>query len=215
MKKDLIILFSVLSFLITSCVTDPNTGNQKLSKTASYGLGAAATCGIIGAATKNSKRARNAALGCAAIGSGVGAYMDYQEKILRDKLKDTPIDVSREGDNIKLIMPDNITFEINSYQLSPYVKDILNEVGKILAKYDDTKINIIGHTDSTGKYSINMPLSNNRAHVVYSYLISNCGINSLRLNYYGVGASQPKADNKTAAGRAQNRRVEILIVPNV
>lgn len=211
--KNFLIIFSIPLFLI-SCTIDPNTGNKKINKTATYGLGAAATCGIIGAVVKNSKGSRNAALSCGVVGAGIGAYMDYQEKILRDKLKDTQINVKREGDNIKLSMPDNITFKTNSYQLSPYVMNILNEVSQTIIKYDDTKINVIGHTDSTGNDSINVPLSRNRANSVASYLISQ-GVGYSRINSYGVGSSQPKADNSTEKGKTQNRRVEIIITPNI
>ena len=104
--------------LLSACTTNPYTGEQQASKAATYGAGAAAACGLIGALDSR-KKARNAALGCGIVGAGVGAYMDVQEAKLREQLQGTGVQVVREGDNIRLIMPGNITFETDSYQLRP------------------------------------------------------------------------------------------------
>ena len=197
---------------LSGCVTDATTGQNKISKTALYGLGGAATCGIVGALTHGGKGARNSALACGAVGAGVGGYMDYQEKKLREQLQGSGVAVDRQGDQIKLTMPENVTFATGRYDLSVNAQNSLNGAAQTLATYNETTISIIGHTDSTGNDSINIPLSQNRANAVAQYLVSK-GVSSSRINTAGHGASQPIASNSTAEGRAQNRRVEILINP--
>ena len=195
------------------CVTNPTTGQSGISKTALYGLGGAATCGIVGALTHGSKGARNSALACGAVGAGVGGYMDYQEKKLREQLQGTGVDVAREGNQIKLTMPENVTFATGRYDLSPQAQNSLVQAAQTLATYVDTTITIVGHTDSTGNDAINTPLSFNRAKAVADYL-NQRGVAAGRMSVSGQGSRQPVADNSTDAGRAQNRRVEILINPN-
>lgn len=205
---------AVAALALGGCVTDPTTGQQRVSKTALYGLGAAATCGIVGAVTHGSKGARNSALACGAIGAGVGGYMDYQEKLLRDKLANTPVQVERAGDQIKLVMPENITFATGSAALSPAATTSLTSVAEVLAKYTDTTITITGHTDSTGSDAINNPLSENRARSVADFLYQR-GVASSRMRTQGFGSRQPVAANDTVEGRARNRRVEIVINPQI
>ena len=201
-----------LALLLSGCVIDPNTGNQKVANTVKYGAGAAVTCGIVGALTHGAKGARNSALACGAIGAGVGGYMDYQEKLLRDKLAGTQVDVARQGDQITLTMPDNITFATNSAQLNSTVVATLNDVANVLATYNETTITVAGHTDSTGNDAINNPLSERRAAAVSSHLISR-GVAANRIRSVGYGSKSPIADNSTVEGKAKNRRVEILINP--
>ncbi|KZE31809.1 OmpA family protein [Crenobacter luteus] len=196
----------------SACTTNPQTGQQEMSKTAMYGLGAAATCGIVGALTHGGKGARNAALGCGVVGAGVGAYMDHQEKLLREKLAGSQVQVSRDGDQIKLVMPDNITFALNSAELRPDVRKTLDDVGRVLAQYTDTSITVAGHTDSTGTLQLNQALSERRAASVGNYLQGQ-GVAAARIRTVGFGPNQPVASNTTAEGRAKNRRVEINITP--
>lgn len=212
MFKKVSLLAAAAALILSGCTIDPNTGEQKVSNTAKIGLGAAVTCGIVGALTHGGKGARNSALACGAIGAGVGGYMDYQEKLLRDKLANTQVEVNRQGDQIQLIMPDNITFATNSATLSPTVITALNDVANVLATYNETTITVAGHTDSTGNDSINQPLSERRALSVANHLVSR-GVASSRIRTIGYGSKSPIADNSTAAGRAKNRRVEILINP--
>ncbi len=101
---------------LTACTVNPYTGEQEAGKSVKYGAGAAAVCALIGA-VDSKKKARNAALGCGIVGAGVGAYMDVQEAKLRNQLQGTGVQVVREGDSIRLIMPGNITFESDSYNL--------------------------------------------------------------------------------------------------
>ena len=205
-----IIITALLAFLITACTTtDPYTGEDKVRKSVKYGAAGAVVCGLIGA-TRNSKSARNAAAGCGAIGAGIGAYMDHQEKELREELQGTGVQVVRDGDQIQLIMPSNITFNTDEYLIKNEFYATLDSVGKVLFKYKDTQLDVIGHTDSTGNDSYNMTLSQRRANSVASYLENN-GIPANRLATLGMGETQPIADNSTASGRAQNRRVELYV----
>jgi len=205
-----ILFTALLAVTITACTTtDPYTGEEKVRKSVKYGAAGAVVCGLIGA-TRNSQSARNAAAGCAAIGAGVGAYMDHQEKELREELAGTGVRVFRDGDQIQLIMPSNITFNTDEYLIKNEFYATLDSVGKVLYKYKDTQLEVIGHTDSTGRDDYNMTLSQQRANSVASYL-ENRGIPGNRLATLGMGENQPIANNDTATGRAQNRRVELYV----
>ena len=197
--------------MLVACTTNPYTGEQQASKAATYGLGAAAVCGLVGA-MDSAKKARNAALGCGIVGAGVGAYMDVQEKKLREQLQGTGVRVVREGDNIRLVMPGNITFNTDSYQLRADFYPVLNSVGLVLAKYADTTIRITGHTDDRGSRQYNLTLSEKRADSVANYLVTR-DVARGRMYIEGAAFDQPVADNGTAAGRAENRRVELYILP--
>lgn len=205
------------SLLATSCTSvDPYTGEKKTSKT-TVGAGVGALTGaVIGATTSNSKhRGKHALTGAligATVGGGIGVYMDNQDKLLRQELQGTGVSVSKVGNNITLNMPGNITFKTASYDLSPNFFDVLNSVAKVLKKYDKTKIEVVGHTDSTGKRATNMTLSYNRANSVAKYL-KNQGVKASRFTIEGYGPDYPVASNGTKAGREQNRRVEIKLTP--
>ena len=209
MKINKIALLVAVIALQACTTSDPYTGAQKTRKTVKYGAIGAVVCGLIGA-TKNSKHARNAAAGCGAIGAGIGAYMDHQERDLRRELMGTGVQVQRDGDQIHLIMPGNITFNTAEYSIRSSFYETLNSVAKVLYKYKDTNLDIIGHTDSIGSEQDNFKLSTNRAYSVADYFQSQ-NIPAQRLSPVGMGESQPVADNMYEAGRAQNRRVELYI----
>lgn len=213
MLKPLTVLAAASAMVLAGCVTDPVTGQQKASKTAMYGLGGAAACGIVGALTHGGKGARNSALACGAVGAGIGGYMDYQEKKLRESLANTNVEVERQGNQIKLVMPESVTFATNSASLSGNAMDALNKAAETLVQYPDTTLTVAGHTDNTGSDAINEPLSKRRAQAVASYL-NQRGVATSRLSTIGYGSRQPVASNATAEGRAKNRRVEILINPD-
>lgn len=196
---------------LAACTTNPYTGERQASKAATYGAGAAAVCGLIGAA-ESGKRARNAALGCGVAGAGVGAYMDVQEAKLREQLGGTGVSVVREGDNLKLVMPGKITFETDSYNLRSDFYPVLNSVAEVVGKYSDTTLRVTGHTDSTGERTYNQQLSQRRAGSVSAYLAAQ-GISNSRMLTEGAGQDQPVASNSSDSGRAQNRRVELQIMP--
>jgi len=200
----------VISMALSGCQTlDPYTGEKKTSNAAKgAGIGAL-VCGLVGA-VKNSKHARNAALGCGAIGAGIGAYMDSQEAELRRSLADSGVSVQRDGDSIKLIMPGNITFATDQSNIQADFHSVLDSVATVLTGYDQTIVEVEGHTDSTGSLSHNMTLSENRAMRVANYLKSK-GISGQRITSFGKGPMKPIASNQSSEGRAQNRRVEIRI----
>ena len=177
-------------------------------------IGAAAG-GVIGKSTSNHKNKRafiGAAIGALA-GAAVGNYMDKQEEAFRDELAGSGVEVVREGDNLRLVMPSNITFATDQSYISSGFNDTLNAIAQVMNKYEKTYLDIEGFTDSTGKESYNMNLSRERAQSVKNYLV-NQQIMPARISTTGYGEARPIASNDTANGRAQNRRVEIQIVPN-
>ncbi|MDH0341654.1 OmpA family protein [Chromobacterium haemolyticum] len=203
---------TLVALALSACTTNPQTGQTEISKTALYGLGGAAACGLVGALTHGGKGARNSALACGAIGAGIGGYMDYQEKQLREKLKNSQIAVERIGDQLKLSLPDNITFPTNGYQLNARVQKPLGDIAGVLVQFPDTSITVAGHTDSTGAAAYNQTLSEKRAQSVTEYLQGQ-GVNSVRVRTMGYGTTQPVASNASESGKAKNRRVEIMITP--
>jgi outer membrane protein OmpA-like peptidoglycan-associated protein len=144
--------------------------------------------------------------------AAVGNYQDKQEAKLRQQMAGTGVDVVRKGDNITLDMPGNVTFAFDSYQLNPQFNAVLDKVAGTLVEFDQTVIQIAGHTDSVGSHAYNMKLSEQRAQSVKNYLTSR-GVPTQRMHTIGAGPDHPVADNSTEAGRAENRRVEITIVP--
>lgn len=196
---------------LAACTTiNPYTGQPQTSRAVQYGAIGGVVCGLIGAA-ESGQRARNAALGCGAIGAGVGAYMDAQEAELRQQLQGTGVQVQRNGDQLDLIMPGNITFNTNQYDIRPDFYPVLDSVAQVLYKFVDTRLQVTGHTDSTGARDYNYNLSNRRAASVANYLASR-GVDQGRLITQGVGPDRPIASNDTEAGRATNRRVELQII---
>jgi outer membrane protein OmpA-like peptidoglycan-associated protein len=206
--KKILILLSVIT--LAACTTNPYTGERQASNAARYGAIGGVVCGLIGA-TESSQRARNAAAGCGLIGAGIGAYMDVQEAELREQLEGTGVGVQRNGDQLQLIMPGNITFNTDEYALRAGFLPVLDSVGEVLYKYKDTRLLVTGHTDSTGSADYNYGLSNRRAQSVVNHLAAN-GIDQSRLISQGMGPDQPIASNDTVEGRARNRRVELQIV---
>lgn len=199
----------------TACTTDPVTGKRTVSKAAigavagaALGTGAGA---LVGGQRKRTEMIVGAGIGAIA-GGAIGAYMDKQERELREKTAGTDVQVVRQGDEILLNIPSGVTFDTNSYAIQPQFQKTLNDVASTLASYNQTYIDVYGHTDSTGNDAINIPLSQNRAQAVSGYLASR-GVAAARIGTQGFGASQPVASNATVEGRQQNRRVEIKIVP--
>jgi outer membrane protein OmpA-like peptidoglycan-associated protein len=198
--------------LTTGCAIDPYTGEEKVANTG-WGAGIGAASGAaIGALAGGGKGALIGAGAGAAVGAGVGYYMDRQEKQLRMRLEGTGVRVQRQGDNLKLIMPGNITFATDSADINSSFYPILDSVGIIFKEFDDTSIDISGFTDSTGRDSYNQQLSERRANSVASYIVRT-GIQHGRIQARGFGERYPVASNDTAMGRSQNRRVEISIRP--
>ncbi|MBX3570783.1 MAG: OmpA family protein [Mesorhizobium sp.] len=201
----------------SACTTDPYTGEQKISNTAGGALLGAGVGALAGLAVGGSPRAqRNAVLIGAGIGAltggAIGAYMDQQEAELRRSLQGTGVGVVRNGNNLSLIMPSNITFATDQDQINAGFYPTLNAVATVLRKYNRTLVDVNGHTDSTGDDNHNYRLSERRALSVANYLTSQ-GNDPRRFSVLGFGETQPIASNSTESGRAQNRRVEIQLAP--
>ena len=203
------------STLLSGCVTNPETGERKLSK-AAIGALAGTALGAGAGALVGGKRNRTEAIVGAGIGAiaggAIGAYMDRQEAKLREQTAGSGVEIERQGDELLLNMPSGITFATNSYEVQPQFRDTLNKVAATLAEYNQTYVDVYGHTDSTGSDAINEPLSRNRAEAVSNYL-SGHGVAAARIGAQGFGSRQPIASNATVEGRQKNRRVEIKIVP--
>ena len=204
----------VASSLLAGCSIDPYTGEQKVSNTG-WGAGTGAAVGAASGALigGDAKGALIGAAAGAALGSGIGYYMDRQEAQLRARLEGTGVRVQRQGDNLKLIMPGNITFATNSANISSNFYPVLDSVAVVLNEFDKTSINVSGYTDSTGSDMYNQELSEHRANSVASFLVRS-GIRAGRIQSRGFGERYPVASNDDPMGRAQNRRVEISIRPN-
>jgi outer membrane protein OmpA-like peptidoglycan-associated protein len=208
-------LAAVVALSIAACTTiNPYTQETQTSKVAKgAGIGAAAGA-VVGLLTKGDKL-ENALIGAgvgALAGGGVGYYMDVQEKKLRDRMAGTGVTVTRNGDNITLNMPSSITFALNSADLNAQFYSALDGVSMVLKEYDKTVIEVAGHTDSSGSDQYNQALSERRAQAVAGYLGSH-GVKQQRLITVGAGEGHPVASNDNETGRAQNRRVELTIVP--
>ena len=160
---------------------------------------------------------RNAAIGAAVgaiAGAAVGGYMDRQEEELRRQTAGTGIGVERQGDQIALTMPSNVTFNVDSADIQPSFFTPLDDVATTLVDYPSTAVDIVGHASSDGDDAYNQRLSERRADSVRNYLVGR-GMQQVRVQTYGLGETSPIADNSTAQGRAANRRVEILLTPVV
>lgn len=190
-------------------------GSSGISKTAKYGgLGALAGA-VAGAAIDHNNRGKGALIGAAVAGAasaGYGYYADRQEAALRESMANTGVEVQRQGDQIKLIMPGNITFATDSSNISSSFYTPLNNLGNSFKQFNENNIEIVGYTDSTGARQHNMDLSLQRAQAVSNYLTSQ-GVDGSRLSVRGAGPDQPIASNADANGRAQNRRVEVNLKP--
>lgn len=218
MKKTLSAIATIS--LLSACATyDPYTGEKEASK-ASIGAGIGAGIAAVIAYVDNKdedSRTRNqrilaASAGGAAIGGGIGYYMDAQEAKLRKQLRETGVSVERVGNNINLIMPGNITFATAQSDIASSFYPVLDSVALVLEEYNKTLVVVAGHTDSDGSAEYNQSLSQRRADAVAGYLQSR-KINPVRLERVGFGERQPVASNATAAGKQENRRVEITLLP--
>ena len=203
---------------LSACTTlDPYTREERPARAqrqAVIGAAAGAVAGLITGDSSMERKKRalvGAGLGAIA-GAGVGTYMDRQEAKLRAELERTGVSVTRIGDNITLNMPGNVTFETNSANLNANFFEVLNSVGLVVNEYNQTVIEVAGHTDSVGTEADNQVLSDRRASAVASYLGTR-NVRTDRIITVGEGERRPVATNDTDAGRQQNRRVELTLVP--
>ncbi|MHA6684261.1 OmpA family protein [Mesorhizobium sp. A556] len=213
MKKTVIAIMAT-AFLASACTTDPYTGDQKISNTVGgAGIGALAGAALGTLAGGNDRR--NALIGAgigALAGGAIGATMDQNEAELRRQLEGTGVGVTRNGDQIILNMPSDITFASDQDSVKAGFYPTLNSVALVLKKFKQTTVDVFGHTDSTGSDQHNFDLSQRRALSVANYLAGQ-GVDQRRFAVTGFGETRPVASNATTDGRAQNRRVEIQLSP--
>ena len=216
-KANIVGIIMILMGLSACTTINPYTGEKQTSK-AVIGAGAgAATGAVVGLITGDDSRERrkHALIGAgvgALAGGAVGYYMDVQEAKLRQKLSGTGVSVTRDGDNIILNMPGNVTFATDSADINGDFFAVLDSVTLVVDEFDKTLVEVMGHTDSTGSNEYNQRLSEKRANAVSQYFQSR-EIQPLRLATYGYGEDYPVASNDDANGRSLNRRVEIALVP--
>jgi outer membrane protein OmpA-like peptidoglycan-associated protein len=216
MKKSRLLISSLAAVSLvglSGCVTDPNTGERHVSRTAIGGVGGAGLGYLLGGLL-GGKTARIVGAGIGGVAGGaVGYQLDQQIRELDEATAGSGIDVSEtpDGTGILVNLPD-VTFAVDSTVISPSFRAGLDEVASSLQKYPNSLVDVMGHTDSTGSDAHNLDLSRRRAESVANYLTSR-GVSRARLETIGYGEQYPVADNTTEQGRAQNRRVEIRITP--
>lgn len=199
-----------------ACVTDPVTGERRVSKAAigavAGGVGGYFLGDLVGGRRDRTERIVGAGIGAIA-GGAVGAYMDRQEQELRRQTAGTGVDVERIGDELHLNMPAGITFAFDRYDIQPQFRPVLDQVAETLNEYPSTMIDVYGYTDSTGTEAYNQQLSERRARAVADYLVAR-GVNPARIATRGFGETNLLyPEERTEAERAANRRVELRIVP--
>lgn len=207
-------LCAVSLLSLSACVTDPNTGQQKVSRTA-IGAGGGALVGLLIGGLIGGRTGRIIGAGIGGIAGGaVGYTMDKQIKQLREQTAGSGVDVSPtdNGAAILVNLPNGVTFDTDSTLIKPAFRDTLDRVAQSMVQYPDSLIDVYGHTDSTGSDAYNQTLSENRARAVADYLTSR-GVSAQRVRSQGFGETRPVASNNTEEGRSANRRVEIKIVP--
>jgi outer membrane protein OmpA-like peptidoglycan-associated protein len=221
MRAKLILSSASIAILLgaAACTTtDPYSSTPRRNAT-----GTGAIAGAVGGAllgyltnTSNSEEGRKNALIGAGIGAlggaAVGAYMDRQQRELEAELSGSGVGVARQGDNLVLRMPSDVTFPSNQAAIDPRFYATLDDVAGVMNRYDQSVIDIVGHADSDGTDEYNLNLSRQRASSVAQYLV-NRNVLADRLFVDGRGESMPIASNATAEGKALNRRVEIVIRP--
>ncbi len=217
-----LIIAATAMALLSGCASPNPYDNQGqaqsaggVSKTAKYGGIGALAGALAGAAIDHNSRGKGALIGAAVVGAasaGYGYYADKQEAALRASMANTGVEVQRQGDQIKLIMPGNITFATDSSAIASSFYSPLNNLAGSLKQFNQNNIEIVGYTDSTGGRQHNMDLSLQRAQSVATYLTSQ-GVDASHLSVRGAGPDQPIASNADVNGRAQNRRVEVNLKP--
>ncbi|MGY0504431.1 OmpA family protein [Luteimonas sp. e5] len=197
----------------TGQTTDPNDPNRT-RQGALIGAGIGAVAGLL--AGKDATDRRQKAMVGAGIGglagAGIGAYQDRQEAELRRQTAGTGVEVEREGDIIKLNLPDGVTFDFNRTEVKPQFYPALNNIAATIRQYDQTIVEINGHTDNKGTLAVNQRISEERARSVGAYLQGQ-GVQAVRMEMHGYNYQYPVASNDTEQGRALNRRVEIRLIP--
>ena len=211
----IVIAVTAASLGLAACVTDPNTGQQTVSRGGGGALAGAGAGALLGALLGGRNNRAEVLIGTgigALAGGAIGSYMDKQERELRARTAGSGIEVERQGDDINLKLPSGISFDFKSAAVKPEFRPALDQVAQTLASYQSTFVDISGHTDAIGSDAVNQRLSEQRARAVADYL-GYQGVNAARVATRGFGKTYPIASNDTDQGRAENRRVEIKLSP--
>lgn len=216
MKKSRVFVSSLaaVSLLgLSACVTDPNTGERHVSRTAIGGLGGAAAGYLLGGII-GGKTARIVGAGIGGVAGGVVGYqMDEQIKELKESTAGTGVDVSEiPGEDAFLVNLPDVTFATGSAVISPSFQATLNQVADSMTRYPNSLIDVYGHTDTTGPTATNQRLSEERARAVANYLISR-GVAASRIRWQGFGETQLRVQTGDNVNEPLNRRVEIKVMP--
>ncbi|KIN65450.1 OmpA family domain protein [Sulfitobacter noctilucae] len=194
-------------------LAQPGDPNQKTKNGALIGAGTGA---LIGALSKGDGNRADGALAGAvlggALGAGIGYSLDRQEAELRQQMGSN-VAISNTGDRLIVTMPSGLLFATDSSTVTPTLQGDLRALAQNVQVYSNSTLQVVGHTDSDGDAAYNQTLSESRARAVTNVLVSN-GVPQSRLQTFGRGENQPVASNLTPEGKAQNRRVEIVILPN-
>lgn len=216
-KTALVALTVILVAGLSSCEATKNANNAQ--KGAVIGTAGGAILGaIIGNnAGKGGKGEIGAVIGGVVGGTAgvlIGNKMDKQAQKIEEEIPGAKVE--RIDDGILVTFDENsgVHFDTNLYNITSSSEVMLTKLANILKEYPDTKVLVVGHTDSSGSAGYNMSLSEKRAHSVTNYFINNKGLSSSRFTTTWFGEDQPIATNSTVEGRAKNRRVNIAIVPN-
>lgn len=199
---------------VSACVTDPNTGERKVSRTAVGGIGGAAAGALLGGLIGGRTARIAGAVAGGALGGYVGYRMDQQIKELKEQTAGSGIDVTEAdgGQSILVNLPDGVTFATGSSSINPGFQTLLDRVAGSLQQYPNSLVDVYGHTDTVGSAASNQRLSEQRAQSVANYLIGR-GVSSSRLRWMGFGETQLKVSTGDNVNEPMNRRVEIKIIP--
>lgn len=201
---------AIVALTVVACATTGDDSRKNTKKGAVIGAATGAVAGaVIGHQSDNKER--GAVIGAvvgAGVGAAVGHRMDQQQKELEQI---EGVEVSRTAeDELNVVLKNDILFDVDSSALRSASRDTLSEMSEVFRRYDDTKISVEGHADSTGSSDYNERLSVRRAGSVRDYLVQQ-GVGSTRISAIGYGESQPRSTNDTSEGRQLNRRVEVQV----
>ncbi|MEM9782356.1 MAG: OmpA family protein [Pseudomonadota bacterium] len=200
---------AALAVALTACA--PIQNNPRTATGAAVGAGSGALLGTLAGGNDRRNALVGAGIGLLA-GAAVGQYLDQRQRALEADLQGTGAEVVRDGDSLRVVLPQSITFAVDSADLDPSFSPVVRDMARSLREDPRSYIDVVGHTDATGTSEYNQGLSERRASTVAQALVSS-GVRGERIAAYGFGEDQPVATNETEFGRSQNRRVEIVIVP--
>ena len=208
-------MIAAVALTLTAC-TDPQYLTEDRNRTQEGAVAGGIFGALLGASANDDNRLGGAIVGGAigaAAGAAIGSHLDQQAEDLRRDLGDDRISIVNTGDELIVTMPQDILFATDSDTVRSDLNRDIRALAANLLRYPNTTVDVVGHTDNVGEASYNQSLSQRRAWSVATILLSE-GVPETRLRAYGRGENDPVASNLTAEGRAQNRRVEIIIRPN-